>query len=86
MQGSNDGTTWSTLDTQTNQTAWAVFESRLFTVTGSAAYRYYRLNITANNGDATYTEVAELYLYSPPVSGGGGTGTSANQPVFFLVM
>jgi hypothetical protein len=64
MQGSNDGTTWSTVDTQTNQTAWGSGESREFAcATTTTAYRYFRLSITANNGDATYTDVGELNLY-----------------------
>ncbi len=63
MQGSNDGTTWATVDTQTNQTAWGSGELRSFTcATTTTAYRYFRLSITANNGDATYTDVGELYL------------------------
>lgn len=69
MQGSNNGSTWDTLDTQTNQTAWTSGQTRSFTPSVmTTAYRYFRLSITANNGDATYTQVAELYLYvAPPV-------------------
>ncbi|MEN0072601.1 MAG: discoidin domain-containing protein, partial [Propionicimonas sp.] len=50
VDGSNDGSTWTTLDTRTSQT----FPSRLttysFTVDNTTAYSYYRLNITANSG------------------------------------
>lgn len=74
MQGSNNGSAWVTLDTQSNQTAWGLYESRLYIVTGAAAYRFFRLNITANNGDATYTQVAELYLFG--TAGGGSTAQS----------
>lgn len=69
MEGSNDGSSWTTLDTQTGQTSWlpvtGLGEVRTFTISspGTTAYRYFRLNITANNGDATYTQVVELYLY-----------------------
>ncbi|HET9304877.1 MAG TPA: discoidin domain-containing protein [Candidatus Sulfotelmatobacter sp.] len=65
MQGSADGgMTWTTLDTQTNQTSWSTSETRTFTIgsPGSTYYTIFRLNISANNGDATYTEVGELYL------------------------
>ncbi len=65
FQGSNDGLAWTTLDTQTNQ----VFDTRLqmktFTVASPAPFRYYRLNITANNGDTTFTDLAEFGLYVP---------------------
>ncbi len=59
FQGSNDGTTWTTLDARTNE----AFASRLLTKTYAlaavATNRFYRLNITANNGDATNTQLAE---------------------------
>jgi hypothetical protein len=32
MKGSNDGTTWTTVDTQTNQTSWTSGEIRTFTL------------------------------------------------------
>lgn len=63
MEGSNNGADWTVIDTQTDQTAWGSGELRTFLL-GSppASYRYFRLNITANNGDATYIAVGELYL------------------------
>jgi predicted alpha-1,2-mannosidase len=61
LQGSNDGTTWTTVDTRTN-IAWGDRrETRAFTVTGSAGYSRYRLQITANNG-AAETQLAEWQL------------------------
>lgn len=81
LQGSNDGSAWTVLDTQTNQTGWTSNETRTFTVSGvSTYYRFIRLNITANNGDATYTQVAELYLYGPAAA------AAPNQPCFFVYM
>jgi fibronectin type 3 domain-containing protein len=50
--GSNDGTTWTTLDTRTGQSFAARFQTNTYTVPQTAAYEYYRLNITANGGDA----------------------------------
>jgi hypothetical protein len=82
MQGSNDATAWNTLDTVTNQTAWASGETRTFgcDATGTA-WRYFRLNITANNGDAAYTQVAELSLYvqqdAAAITGSGGVRCGA---------
>ena len=64
FQGSNDGVNWTTLDTQFSQ----VFANRLqqnsYTVASPGAYRYYRLNVTSNNGDATSTAVAEFGLFA----------------------
>jgi hypothetical protein len=74
MQGSNNGTTWTTVDTQTGQTAWTAGVLNTYTPAAPvAAYAYYRLNIMAG-GDGTYTNVGQLYLYSgsyPQVTGNG---------------
>jgi parallel beta-helix repeat protein len=59
LQGSNNGTDWTTLDTQTNQTGWS--EIRSFTFANTNSYTYYRLNITAVDGDS-YITIAELEL------------------------
>jgi hypothetical protein len=66
--GSNDGSTWTTLDTQTNQTSWGNGETRLFSFSSTTAYRYYKISITANNGYGTYTGFATEYIYSSVVS------------------
>jgi len=63
FEGSNGGA-YTVLDTQTNQTSWGSGESREFELSDkSGAYRYYRANITENNGDATYTQICEIYMY-----------------------
>ena len=64
FQGSDDGVSWTTLDTQSNQTFARRLELKAYTVDSSVAYRYYRLNITANNGDTTFTDLAEFGLYA----------------------
>jgi hypothetical protein len=61
FQGSNDGSTWTTLDTQSDQTFIDRFQMKTFKVDSPDAYRYHRLNITANNG-AKGTHVSELAL------------------------
>ena len=71
FQGSQDGTNWTTLDARTNE----IFASRLLTkqypITNTAAYGYYRLNITANNGDANNVQLSEMvfiYFLGAPAS------------------
>ena len=61
--GSFNGVDWVTLDTQTNQTAWGSSEGRLYPVWNVVPYTHYRLTISANNGDATYTGLTEMELY-----------------------
>lgn len=64
LEGSTDGSTWKRLHAVTGQTGWASGETRTFTCDPpKVAYRHFRIRITANNGDATYTQIQELKLY-----------------------
>lgn len=63
FQGSHNGTTWTTLDTRTDEFFPSRFQTRSFTFDNTTAYQYYRLNITANNGNATGIQLSELALY-----------------------
>jgi len=62
FQGSNDGATWTTLDTQSNQAFAQRLELKTYTIANPASYRYYRLNVTANNGDVVFTDLGEFEL------------------------
>ncbi|HEU4426425.1 MAG TPA: GH92 family glycosyl hydrolase [Pilimelia sp.] len=61
LEGSTDGQTWTTLDTQTDQMFTGRFENKTYTFANTTAYQYYRLNITRNNG-ATILQLAEIAL------------------------
>ena len=63
FKGSNDGAAWTTLDTQTDITYWAALfnERKVMDIATTAAYAYYRLDITASN-DASYLAVGELEM------------------------
>jgi YD repeat-containing protein len=65
LLGSNDGSNWAVLDTQTNQADTASSDTQTYDVASPGSYKYYRLNITANNGDPTYTQLADLTLLAP---------------------
>lgn len=53
FEGSNDNSTWTTIDTQTNVTVWTAATYKTFTIVGNTtAYAFYRWNITADNGGA----------------------------------
>ena len=62
FEGSNNGTDWEVLDTRSGMAAglgshvWNEFP-----ITNSTAYRYYRLNITANGG-GSYLVVQEIEM------------------------
>ncbi|QEC54001.1 PKD domain-containing protein [Anseongella ginsenosidimutans] len=65
LQGSNDGQNWTELDNQVDQN----FEDRYQTVTyifdNHDAYKFYRLNITANEGAGLF-QCAEFQLLKLP--------------------
>jgi len=51
FKGSNDGTNWTTIDTQTDvTTGWTQGTRRLFQCANATAYTYYMLDMTAQNG------------------------------------
>jgi len=63
FQGSNNGSTWITLDTRSDQNFVYRYQTITYPVSNPAAYRYYRLNITGNHG-ADATQLSELGLRS----------------------
>lgn len=54
---------WVDLDTQTNQTFASRYQTNTYNFTNGTAYQQYRLRVTANNGDTTYTQITELQLF-----------------------
>lgn len=63
LQGSNDGATWSTLDTQAGQSVAGV-TSGWYRVGAPGSYTYYRLNVTTAGG--SYVIINELTLDDYP--------------------
>jgi len=64
FEGSNDNVGWVSIDSRVNQTAWGNGEVRTYSAANTTAYRYYRINISANNGFASYVNIAELAMYT----------------------
>jgi predicted alpha-1,2-mannosidase len=63
LQGSNDGSSWTTLDTRANLDFADRRQTRAFVIPNSTAYSRYRLQVTANSG-AAQTQLAEWELLS----------------------
>ncbi len=61
LQGSDDDTNWDTLDTRSGVTSWVAGEMKSYTFTNTNDYRYYKLNMTANNGGSNW-RVAEFIV------------------------
>lgn len=66
FEGSQDGASWTVLDTQTNQSSFSsvTSETRTYKTANTTGYRYYRLNISAAQNTSEYVAVGELGLYS----------------------
>ena len=63
LQGSNDGNTWTDLDTQSDQKFSDRYETKKYMVYGGASYNYYRLYITATyETDNTMIQLSEWTL------------------------
>ncbi len=63
FEASNDGNTWTVLDTQNGQ-GWTIDGWKGFPITNTAYYRYYRLNITDNKGSIdNYIQINEVQFY-----------------------
>jgi hypothetical protein len=67
LQGSQDGATWTTVDSRTEQTFPGRTATLAYDFDNTTAYRYYRLLVTANRdaGGMQLTEV-RLYTYAGP--------------------
>jgi len=63
LLGSQDGVAWTTLDAQSEQSFAYRMRMNSYTIGDTVAYRFYRLDITANNG-APGVAVAELGLWA----------------------
>ncbi|WP_329047271.1 GH92 family glycosyl hydrolase [Amycolatopsis sp. NBC_01488] len=62
LQGSNDASAWTDLDKQADQAFTARFQQKDYKLAApSAAYKYYRLDVTRNNG-GPILQMSELLL------------------------
>lgn len=62
FEGSNDSVSWTILDTRPSEINWAAGEARGYEFNNNTGYRYYKLNVTANNG-AAETDIDEFLLF-----------------------
>jgi F5/8 type C domain len=60
FEGSNNNSTWTVLNTQTNVSSWSALETRYYSISTTGSYRYYRLNITVNQGSGNLSIVEFL--------------------------
>jgi hypothetical protein len=71
VYGSNDGLTWTELDSRTNETSWGSYEMRTYTLASpSASYRYFKFEISAVVS-GNQLDIYEMELLETVASGGG---------------
>lgn len=63
LEGSNDGLTWTVLDTQKSQTGWVALEKRVYSLNNTNKFKTYKVNITDNNGHASAVTIVEMELF-----------------------
>lgn len=66
FNGSNDGSTWTPLDTRTN-TTFTASQLQNFSISNTASYRYYQLNVSANGGGSNLA-LSQLNILSPAIA------------------
>jgi predicted alpha-1,2-mannosidase len=67
LSGSNDGSTWTALDSRTDQSFESRQQLKRFTFTNTTDYLYYRLDVTRNGG-APIVQLADLQLATADTS------------------
>ena len=84
FSGSNDGETWTTLDTRSNETGWSASgESRMYSFDNDTAYLYYKFDCTALNGASDYLQIWELEFYCLGDGGGSGGGGTTGEVLVY---
>lgn len=62
FEGSNDGITWTVLDTIKDFTFWVMHDFSTFSFKNTTPFYSYRINITANNGSEDLLTIGELEM------------------------
>jgi hypothetical protein len=77
LQGSTNGSTWTTIDTRSNEDFPGRLQKRIFKFNNTTAYQYYRFNLSNNSG--TILQLAEIELFGDPSQNITATAATANQ-------
>lgn len=72
LQGSNNGTDWTDINSQTNQTFENRYLTKTYLVSTSMAYKYFRLNVTERySATANVFQLSEWQLFGTEVASTG---------------
>ncbi len=62
LKASNNGWIWTTLESWTDQSFSSRFQKKIFSFSNSNSYKYYKLEITQNDGNVSMTQLCEIEL------------------------
>ena len=83
LQGSNNGTEWTDIDTETNQTFDSRYLSKTYSVSTFTAYRYFRLYVTEiYSNTSTVVQIGEWQLLGKEAESTGVNNLGASIKVF----
>lgn len=70
FEGSNDGQNWIVLDSRSNITDWVAGTKKVFYIDKNkiGSYSYYRVNVSVNNGNASYISLGEIEIMETEIS------------------
>lgn len=69
VEGSENGTRWTVIDTRTNQLFDKRFQKRFFTIANPGNYQYFRINVTRNRDNTNLTQFSDWLLYADVAEG-----------------
>lgn len=82
FEGSNDGSSWTTLDTRSGQTLATTEPGTSYTFSNSTSYTYYRINVSAvAGGGSNLVGIVKISLTGADVN-----GTMASSAEIWLVL
>ncbi|WP_238917001.1 Ig-like domain-containing protein [Clostridium sp. YIM B02555] len=61
FEGSNDGVSWTKLDSRNNETNWRDNEKRFYQFNNNISYKFYKINIS-NSNNPKYCVISELEM------------------------
>ncbi|GHU68576.1 hypothetical protein FACS189413_05790 [Bacteroidia bacterium] len=84
LQGSDNGTAWTDLDSQQNQDFAGYFHTMEYSIAPTYEYRYFRLYVTEYYGKISTFQLAEFQLFETQES--MGTTIRKNEPNSFRIV
>ena len=86
LQGSNDDSNWTTLDSESNQTNWGADQWKSFSIDSPGEFEYYKLKISEASGIDDYVGIREIELLTPfDFNNSSALTIAENQPVGSVV-